>query len=219
MKRLIAGVVVLGFAGVALADIAPPKGFKRVPLDHKTTAEKEYADYAFYTITGRETVAAVKLHPKNPLTISGTGRAGPNGYVQLVAVPKDAAKKYDAEKDFHAAIAGGKVEGLVKSKTGFGGVTTIKTEDARKTVTEEHKLEKIDAKEGLVVTAVKAEGKDDKPTTAPPKDPKPGEEDGDAGEAVAFTPRGGVWVAALAATAAVALAGVWLAGRRRRDVA
>ena len=59
MKRLL-GVLVLGLlvAGVAHADIAPPKGQKRVVLDNKITVEKEFSDYAFFLVSGRDKIEA-----------------------------------------------------------------------------------------------------------------------------------------------------------------
>src|SRR5207253_9928058 len=102
MKRLL-GVLAVGFlvAGVARADIPPPKGFKRVALDNKITTDKEYADLAFFLVSGGNKVEAVKLDPKTPLVIEGAGRGGRFRFVQVVAVPKDAAKKYDSEQVVH----------------------------------------------------------------------------------------------------------------------
>jgi hypothetical protein len=205
MKRLL-GVVAVAIlvAGAARADVAPPKGLKRVVLDNKITTEKEYPEVAFFLLSGGDKVEPVKLDPKNPLVIEGAGRGGRYRFVQIFAVPKDAAKNYDSEKAFHEAIAKGKVEGQVKSKTGFGTLTTVKDTDPRKSVVEEYKLEKIDPKEGLVITAV---AKKD-PTATPPKD---GEEE----EATAYTPRGAAWVAGLAATLGLVLTGLWVVRRNR----
>jgi hypothetical protein len=209
MTRLL-GVLALGFlvANEARGDIAPPKGLKRVTVDVKITTEKDYADLAFYSIAGRDKVEPVKLDPKTPAVLKGTGRAGPFRLVQLVAVPKDAAKKYDSEKAFHEAIVAGKVEGQVKSKTSFSSLTTIKDTDTRTVVVEEYKLEKIDPKDGLVFASDKKE----EPKSSPPR--KDGEEE-EEGETTAYAPKGGVWIAGLAATAALISAGLWLARRSR----
>lgn len=231
MNRLLlaAGVALLlaVAAGPAVADIAPPKGFKRVALDNKITTEKEFPDYVFYTVIGgagkgggfkenanaaanARGVNAVKFDPKTPIEIKAEGRgAGIGRQGSLVAVPKDARKKYASDEEFHAAIRLGKVEGALRAKVNFDSATTVKDTDARTTVTQEYKLEKIDPKDGLVITRVKGEEKKDEPK----KDGKPEEEE----EGVAaYAPKGGVWVAALAATAGLVLGGLWLAGRRRR---
>jgi hypothetical protein len=199
MNRLLAAVTGLVLAGTAAADVAPPKGFKRVVLDNTVTTEKAYPEYAFFLVSGGDKVEPVKLDPKTPLVVAGEGRGGRFRLVTLRAVPKDAGKAYPTEKEFHAAVAAGKVEGQVVGKTGFGTLAEVKDADPRKVVTREWKLEKIDAKEGIVLTSV-PEAK---------KEPSPEEEE------AALAPRGGAWVAGLAAAAAVALAGVWLAGRRR----
>lgn len=211
MNRLLIGVVA-GFvvAGTASADIAPPKGFKRIALDNKVTTEKAFPDYAFYLVSGGDKVEAVKLDPKTPLVISGEGRGGRYRFVQLVAVPKDAAKKYDTEKAFHEAVATGKVAGMARQQDGFATLTEVKDSDPRKTATAEFKLEKIDAKEGLVVAAVGA-GKAN-PKKGPPKP----EEEEEGGGGAAYAPRGGVWVAAVAATVGLVFGGLWLAGRNRK---
>ena len=205
MKRVLGVLAVaLLVVGAVHADVAPPKGLKRVVLDNKITTEKEYPDYVLFLISGGDKVEPVKLDPKTPLVIAGAARGGRYRFVQLLAVPKDAAKKYDSEKAFHEALAAGKVEGQLKSKTGFGTLTTIKDADTRKSVVAEYKLEKIDPKEGIVIVAAKGDG----PTSSPPKD---GGEDGE----VASAPKRGAWVAGLAAALGVALAGVWLARRKR----
>src|SRR6476646_7805261 len=100
MRRSLAVVAVLVVAGFAAADVAPPKGLKRVPLDHKITTDKEYSDYVFYTVIGggrNVKVAEVKLDPKTPAVVAGAGRNGISRLGQFVAVPKDAGKKYGSE--------------------------------------------------------------------------------------------------------------------------
>jgi hypothetical protein len=205
MTRLV-GVLALGFlvAGTVRADVAPPKGLKRVVLDNKITTEKDFSDLAFFLVSGGDKVEPVKFDPKTPLVIEGAGRGGRFRFVQIVAVPKDAAKNYDGEKAFHTAIAAGKVQGQVKSKGGFSTLTTIKDTDARKAVVEEYKLEKIDPKDGLVFVSAKAG-----PTSAPPKGGGKEEE-----EETAYAPKNGVWVAGLAAALSMVFAGLWLARRR-----
>ena len=99
----------------------------------------------------------------------------------------------------------GKVEGQIKCKGGFSTLTTIKDTDKRDKVVEEYKLEKIDPKEGLIFTAAKPPA----PGSAPPKD------GGKEEEETAYAPKHGVWVAGLAATLGLVLAGLRLARRGR----
>lgn len=181
----------------ARADVPPPPGLKRVSVDHKIETTKEFADFAFYTITGFEKVTEVKLDPKKPHTIEGKGRGGPFQFCTLVAVPKDAAKAYPTEKEFHVALSKDKVPGQIKAKEDFSSLTTLKSTDARASVTVTHKLEKVTAKDGFVFAAQEKKGA--KPEV----------------EEEAARPRGGLWVAGLAATAGLVLGGLWLAGRSR----
>jgi hypothetical protein len=215
-RKLAAAVLVVVGAAAARADVPPPAGFKRVTLDHQIETDREYPEYAFFTVVGGERVAAAALAPKTPLVIAGAGRGGRGRGCSLVAVPKDAARGYATEKEFHAAVAGGKVPGLVRAKANFDSLTTVTESDPRKVVVEAYKVEKIDAKEGIVLRPVKAapapkSGSKD----APEDDPEPASrEDG----AVGLTAPGGGWVAGLAAFAALALGGLWLARRGRSSV-
>lgn len=204
MTRLLAVVLLGAMAGTAVADIPPPKGQKRTPLEHKITTEKEFPDFALYVISGGDKAEAVKLDPKTPATVTAGG--GRYRAVQLVAVPKDAAKKYAGEKEFLAAVAAEKVDGLLKAKNYFSAFTVVKDTDTRKSIVVEYRLEKIDPKDGIVVTEVTAAGDKE-----PAKKGGEGEDEG----VTAYTPRSGLWVAGLAAAAALALGGVWLARRGR----
>ena len=116
---LVFGVGLLA-ATVAQADGLPPKGQKRVVVDHKITTDKEISDYTFYTVIyggkGGPKVTEVKLDPKTPIEIPGAKRTGVGRQGWLVAVPKDAAKKYDNEKAFIEAIQKSKVEGLAPAR-------------------------------------------------------------------------------------------------------
>jgi hypothetical protein len=84
----------------------------------------------------------------------------------------------------------------------------VKDTDTRTTVVQEYKLEKLDPKDGMVLTRVK-EGEAEK------KDGGKQEEELDP--ATAFAPRGGVWVAGLSASLAVILGGLWVVRRNRRS--
>src|SRR5262245_11428010 len=128
LALLTLGALVAVTASSARADIAPPKGFKRVTLDHKITTDQEFPDYVFFTViggggrtggvknplAGAEGVTQVKLDPKTPIVIPGAGRgAGIGRQGHLAAVPKDSEKNYSSEKEFLAAVRAGKVEGLI----------------------------------------------------------------------------------------------------------
>jgi hypothetical protein len=207
MKRLLAAAALVAVAGTAAADIPPPKGLRRIPLEHKITTEKEFPDFALYAVSGGDKAEAVKLDPKTPATVTAGG--GRYRSAQLVAVPKDAAKKYPSEKEFLAAVAAEKVDGLLKAKNYFSAFTTVKDADTRKTIVVEYKLEKVDPKDGIVLTEVNSE-----------REPKKGESrGGEDDEAAAYAPRGGAWVAGLTAAAGLAFGGVWVARRGRRGVA
>jgi hypothetical protein len=209
MNRLVAVTVVgLLSAGVALADVPPPKGQKRVVADHKITTEKEIPDYTFFTVVGRDAVTAVKFDLKTPIVIKGAGRGGAARFGFLYAVPKSAAKQYAGEKEFHEAIRNNKVEGQVAAKGNFPALAVLKDADPRDTVVFEHTFEKIDGKEIVLKRkedAAKKDGKEELPEE-------------ESGSPAAYTPRGGLWVAGLAAALAVTLGGLWLAGRGRRKV-
>src|SRR5262249_1559592 len=102
MKRTAAmvGVGLLVAGGLARADLIPP-GTKNIPIDHKIETDKEYPDWVFFTVGGNGNVKAVKLDPKNPLTIPGSSAIGngpipqpgekrtrPYRSTSLVSVPK-----------------------------------------------------------------------------------------------------------------------------------
>lgn len=203
MKRMLA-VVVLGAlaTGVAQADIAPPKGLKRVNLEHKITTDKEIGDYVLFAISGGDKATAVKLDPKTPATVTAGG--GRYRSATLVAVPKGADKKYVNEKDFLAAVAKGSVDGMLKAKLSFDAITTVKDTDTRTKIVKEYTLDKIDAKDGIVLTAKKEETKD-----------KGFEESSDEVSASSVPALGGTWVAGLAASLGLLLGGMWLTTRNR----
>jgi hypothetical protein len=165
-------------------------------VDHKIETTKEFADFAFYTVIGFEKVTEVKLDPKKPYTIEGKGRGGAFQFCTFVAVPKDAAKGYATEKEFHAALAKDKVPGQLKSKENFSSLTVIKSTDTRTSVTVTHKLEKVTAKDGIVFAQEEKKGEKNE-------------------EELSASPRGGVWVAGLALAAGLVLGGLWLTGRSR----
>lgn len=199
----------------ARADGLPPPGSKRVTLDNKITTDKEYPDYRFFTVTGgkgpRAKLAEVKFDPKTPVTLAGAGRNGIGRSGTLVAVPKDAEKNYDSEEKFHLALKNRAVEGLIQTKWNLDSQTTLKDTDKRTVVVYEFAVEKIDPKDGIVLKRKKDEEEPKKDG-----DKKDSPDDDEAPGATASAPRGGAWVAGLAAALGLTLGGVWVAGRTRR---
>lgn len=212
MKRLLAVVVVgLVAASLARADLIPP-GTKNIAINHKIETDTEHTDWVFFVVRGSGGVHKAALDPKHPLTVAGSAGVGNGPAPQpgekrrsiayrsnlLVAVPKDAGKKYETEKAFHEAIEDGKVPGMVRVKDAFYDHENAKATDPRKTIVRQFRVTKIDAKEGIVLEAVKPEG-----------NAKPEEE----GVSASFP-----WVATgLALTAAVCFTGLWLSRRTRRE--
>ncbi len=82
----------------------------------------------------------------------------------------------------------------------------VKDSDKRDVIVMEYAFDKIDAKAGIVLKAV----------AVPKSSPKDSPEDSDS--PTAYTPRGGVWIAAVACFASLMFGGFWLAGRSRRKV-
>jgi hypothetical protein len=212
MTRL-TGAAIVGLLAVtvAWADLIPP-GTRNIPVEHRIDTEKDNPNWAFFTIRGSGEVKAVKFDAKTPVVIPGNAAIG-NGPVPqpgekrtrpyrstvLVAVPAEAARAYPSEKELLAAVGEGKITGAVESKP-LGDHENVKTNDPRKKVSNRFLLDKIDAKEGIVLQPVKDE-------------PKP-EEDESVAAGPAHVTR---WVAmGLAQSAAVGFAGLWFL-RRRND--
>lgn len=211
MQRMLAALSIGVLAvGIAQADIGPPKGFKRVTVDYKIVAEKDYPDYQFFTVIGGggkkapkgKGVTAVKLDSKTPVVITGAGRGGVGRLCTLVAVPKDAAKSFDSEADFLEAVRTNQIEGTIRSKNNFAPFTNVKDSDTRKVIVTEYSLDKIDKKQGIVLVPKKESS----------------EESEEPVGVTAYTPRGGMLIAGLAAALGVMLGGLWLSGRGRRRV-
>lgn len=230
MNRVVAVLCVAFTSAVALADIPPPAGFKRITRVHKITTDKEFAEYAFFK-TRFDEVKAVKLDPKNAVVFDDAGLAGGD----LVAVPREAAKKYASEKEFHKAILEDKVPGMHKTSEDFSTRGTAKITFKGDKLTIEYKLEKIDAKSGITLTKKPNANAKDLPTDeemnvafsrdvsglladAIPDSPVSPQNDNTApaSSPTAYTPQNGVWIAAIAGAFAVVCCGVWLAARSRR---
>lgn len=232
MRRLIAFLALALAAGIAAGDAAPPPGFRLVTLDYKITTDKDFPDYAFYTVVVDGQVTAVKFDSKTPVSL--LGKNGGRRFLgwTLVAVPKDAAKKYDSEGDFHSAIRSGKVEGQVKAKEVFSAQREVKDAGKRNPLLVEYKVTQVGAK-GIVLVAQKDEAPKEAPKNG--KDSPDDDSDfpvrwkcGNDGPEDSFdlftssdappghTPRGGMLVAGLAGFGALTLGGLWVIGRTRR---
>jgi hypothetical protein len=192
-------------AGLARADLLAP-GTRNIGVEHRIETDKDYPDFVFFTISGSGAVTPVKLEQKTPLTIPGddaTGRgpvtvgekkrARPYRSTSLVAVPKKAGDSYPSEKEFHAALNEKTVPGSAESQP-LPDHENVKIEDSRKSIVKQWRVEKIDPKEGIVLTDVTPE------------------------EQVVVVQTGGglrPWMVGLAGTLAVVLLGLWVARRSR----
>src|SRR4051812_29248211 len=109
MSRILSALALgLIVTPAARADLPPPKGTKLIPVENKITTAKDYPEYAFYTVSLLQKEATpVKLDSNTPLVFTPVYRSA-----SLVAVPKNAGKSYGSEKDFLAALAKGKVDGM-----------------------------------------------------------------------------------------------------------
>jgi hypothetical protein len=152
----------------------------------------------------------VKLDPKSPVHIT----PGEDRFCLLVAVPQDAVPKgaekgSKIEKDFYWDLRYGGVEGVVRSKTFFSSNERIPRGDDRDRVVFAHKLERFDPKDGIVLVTKQIEPKKDAEKKESPND------DDSSPSVASFAPKGGVWIAGLAATLGLVFAGLWLARRSR----
>lgn len=212
MNRLLALAAALLVAGHALADIPPPpppKGKKYVSVSNEVVLGKDVTGYVFVqrvgTGPGRPTFTyeKVELTPGKAATVPTPGR---RGSVALIAVPQDAAKEFKTDAELFDALKERKVKGT--HDLGFPGSATVPDSIKGDTVKWTHTVTAIDPKGGFKAT-VEGEGRPAAKGEAPGK---PEEEDG----AEARAPRGGTWVAGLAAALAAALGGLWAVGRARR---
>jgi hypothetical protein len=196
---VLAGLLVAVHAG--RADVAPPKGQVRVPVDYVITTDMDYPDYVFVVVIGAdaEWSKRTELSKDKPLRIEAKGRGGRARLCWLAAVPADAAKGFKTDKELFQAVIDRKVPGLLTTKDVHFGPFTVRAEkDAPKLIEEKYKLDRLDKEAGIVLSTEKI-GRADDP------DPH--------GLKVESAVR---WaVAGVAAALAVSGLGLWLIGRRR----
>ncbi len=242
MNRLLAVLVVGLGAGVAVADIAPPPSFKRVSVDYRITTDTAFPDHSFFALNPHNTATPIEFSPNSPLVVD---RGHPLAEYVLVAVPKDARRKYGSDKEFVAALIEDKVPGVLRAKEQFTTRGTAKHTFRGDRVTVEYKVEKLDPSAGLVLARVKGGDEllkdadipnhfeEPNPDLGPPISFDPPTGDGSQRQSVptrtssptpapettptpSFASRNGVWVAGIATTAAIVLAGFWVVARSRR---
>lgn len=224
MKHAAAFLAALAAVCVARADLAipPPAGKKFVTVDHVVSTDKAYPEYEFYLVTGFNGDAKkVEFGPDAPVKIDGARRKGPYGQVTFAAVPKGAGEKFAGAKEFGAAIRKGTVPGAAVAKHSFPSSATIDAKDTRTVLTENLAVEKIDAKAGIVLKALKKnEPTSPAPTKGAGNAPEPSDDvllrcGTPSPDDLSPLPRGGPVVAGLALTLALAFAGLWFVRRSR----
>jgi hypothetical protein len=226
MNRLLALLTVAVFAGVAVADIPPPpppKGKKYVSVSTEVVLGKDVTGYVF--VQARQGFSGpgmlvseygrLELSATKPTALASGGRRISVG---LFAVPQDAAKAFKTDAELFDALKARKVKGA--HAIAFDDTVTVAESVKGNSVKWTYTITAID-KDGIK-SKVEGEGYEPPPEKKSKPADKPEENDSpeDATEDAAPTaaPRGGVWVAGLAAFAAITLGGLWLAGRSRRKV-
>jgi hypothetical protein len=193
-------------ATAATADVPPPpppKGQKYVTVDSAILLGKGVTGYVFVKQDARGPgrpqfdYSRVELGEKEPVTLPGGRRA----YATLFAVPEEAAKAFKTDKELFDALAADEVKGT--HRLGFVGAAAVSDKVKGDAVKWTYAVTGIDAKGGF---EVKTEGDG---YEAKPEKPA-GEKKPPAAEPASL------WVAGVAAFAAVPLGGVWFAGRARR---
>jgi hypothetical protein len=200
MLRTLATSAVLVAVAAARADVPPPAGQVRVPLGHIIEADKAYPEYVFVVVVGSDPELSYKaeLSKDKPLRIEGKNRGGRGRLCWLAAVPADTARQYRSDKELVAAVIENKAwAALTTKRMSFDSFTVVPEPNAPKLFEQRHRIERMTAGEGIVLT-------DEKLT---PADPDPH----------AFDEESAVrWgVAGVVAAVAVCGLGLWLLGRRR----
>ena len=192
---------VLRSAGLAVADIPPPDGTRRVPLDNIIESDQAFPDYVLFVVVGgnEQWTFRSDIGPGKPIRITGAGRNGIARMCWLAAIHAGAAKAYTDDAELVRAVAGDKVPGTQKSKVHFDSFVVRRESGAPESVEQHYKLERIDTKDGVVLTPIgDVVGSDDGAATS------------DEGRSI-LRPA----IIAIAACFAVAGLGLWIVRRRR----
>src|SRR5262245_23082295 len=198
-------VGVLMIATAVRADVAPPPGQVRVPVDHVIETDKANPDYVIVVVIGADVDWSYKaeLSKDKPLRIEGKNRGGRARLCWLVAVPADIAKGFKSDKELIAAVVERKAKGMLTAKeTVLDSFTVVPEKNAPKVVEEKYRLERITPDEGIVLSRAKA-GRIDAPDSYGLREES----------AVRWA------ITGVVAAVAVCGLGLWLIGRRRGPVA
>jgi len=156
-RSLLALVVSLVTAGLARAEVLPGIPLPRaILIEHTITTDKEYPEYLFFLIADGTQPIAVKFDPETPIEYRGTLN-GPDRV--FVAVPTIAKQKYLRDQELEAAIASFQVAGMVRSREPLLARFLVRRSDHRSSIFREHKVEKIDVTDGIVVVTKDVQSK------------------------------------------------------------
>ncbi len=202
-KKLTALTVALLCANVAIADVPPPpppKGKKYISVNSEVILGKDVTGYVFVTQVSTfpargATHAKVEFPAGKAVAMPAGGR---RTFVELIAVPQDAAKEFKTDAELFTALGTNKVKGT--QRLGFGGTATVADTIKGASVKWTHTITAIDAKG--IKAKVEGEGYE---VPVPKKGKEP-------------LALGGLWMAGGAAALAVMFGGLWVVGRKRRKV-
>jgi hypothetical protein len=154
MSRASACLAALTLAiGVVRADVAPPPGQQRVPVDHIIESDRTYPEYVFFVVIGAEADWSYRCEvgPGSPVWIGGAKRGGRAQMCWLAAVPKSATEGFLDEQALLAAIIGGKVPGTVNSKVYFDPFEVVPSLNAPSLIERRHRIEQVSMDDGIVI--------------------------------------------------------------------
>lgn len=220
MRKILALLMLGAFAAVAVADIPPPpppKGKKYIAVSNEVVLGKDVSGYVFVQQVGMGFGDTRFSYEKLELTAAkakAMAAGGRRTFVNLYAVPQDTAKEFATDAELFDAIGKNKAKGA--HRLDFQSTATVSDTIKGESVKWTYTITGIDAKTGIK-TNVEGEGYEEpKKNKKGGKDSPEDEDDSDAPAAAA--PRGGMWIAGLAAFGALMLGGFWVAGRGRRKV-
>jgi hypothetical protein len=141
-------------SGVVRADVAPPPGHERVPVDHIIESDQAYPEYVFFVVIGAQAEWSYRCEvgPGSPVRIAGAKRGGRAQVCWLTAVPKAATEGYPDEQALLGAILGGKVPGVVTSKVFFDPFEVLPSRNAPSLVERRHRIEQVSPDQGIVIS-------------------------------------------------------------------